>query len=553
MYKVFLPDGTQREYEENTTLLDISKEFEKNFSSPIVAGIMNGEEKDLQYRIIDGASIDFVELASNEGIRVYSASLVMLLYTAMLECLPGLPELLVKSSFANSIYCDVVSEECLPENYMEILKNRMRELIEQKEPIIYQRVSRVVTEKHLKSLGDFDRLGLIEQLNPTRGTISSYSCRGVYAYFFSPMVPDAGYLQAFDIIPYHGRILLRYPNAKNPFELEEFIDQPKLSEILAEAEKWGKIIGCSTINKLNRMIKEGEIKSIIRVAEALHEKKVANIADKIAEAGDRIKVILIAGPSSSGKTTFAQRLKIQLQVNGIQPVPISIDDYFLERTQCPRKENGDFDFESIYAIDLELFNDHLKRLLSGETIEAPTFNFVTGSREFRGKKISITPGQPLLIEGIHGLNDMLTSVVPAEEKIKIYISPLTQLRMDEHNLVEKTEIRLLRRMVRDNRFRSNNAKETLRQWNYVLEGEEEYILPFQENADIMFNTSLIYELAVLKKHAEPLLKEIKNTDKEYTTAKKLLNLLEYVDSIDDEEIPGNSIIREFIGDSWFHN
>lgn len=552
MYSVYLPDGRQKEYGEDTTLFDISKEFENSYASTIVAATINGEEKDLQNKIVDGAKIGFIELSSTAGMKVYASSLIMVLYTAMLECLPGLPELLVKSSFNNSIYCEAVSQETLPEGYIEMLKKHMHEIIEQKESIIYQRVSRIVAEKKLKSIGDYDRLGLIEQLNPTKGTISSYSCRGIYAYFFSPMVPNAGYLKAFDLLPYHGRILLRYPCTKSPFELDEFVDQPKLSEILAEAEKWGKIIGCSTINKLNHIIKNNEIKSVIRVAEALHEKKIANIADMIAEAGSKIKVILIAGPSSSGKTTFAQRLKIQLQVNGIQPVPVSIDDYFHERTQCPRKENGDYDFESIYAIDLELFNEHLRRLLAGEKVEAPTFNFMNGSREYRGKKISLLPGQPLLIEGIHGLNDMLTSVVSADEKIKIYISPLTQLRMDNHNLVEKTEIRLLRRMVRDNRFRAYNAKETIKQWQYVLEGEEEYITPFQENADVMFNTSLIYELAVLKKHAKPLLEEIKSTDPEYLMAKKLLNLLEYVCSINDDEIPGNSILREFIGDSWFY-
>ena len=552
MYKVILPNGTEQEYSEETTLLDISKEFADGFSSPIVSGLINGEEKDLQYKITDGARVGFIELASPLGMRVYTSSLIMVLYTAMLECLPGLPHLLVKSQFSNNVYCEAVTEELLPEDYIDILRKRMQEIIDQNEPIIYQRISRIVTEKILKKQGNYDRLGLIGQLDPDKETISSYSCRGVQAYFFSPMVPYAGYLKSFDIMEYHGRILLRYPAAKNPFVMEPFVNQPKLSEALAESEKWNRIIGCDTINKLNNIIKEGGITSIIKVAEALHEKKIASIADMIAAAGKKAKVILIAGPSSSGKTTFAQRLKIHLQVNGIVPVPLSIDDYFHNRENTPRKPNGDFDFESIHTIDLKLFNDDLKKLLDGEEIDAPTFNFKKGCREYNGNKMSVKEGQPLLIEGIHGLNDMLTSVVPLDEKIKIYISPMAQLRMDNHNLVDKTDIRLMRRMVRDNRTRGHDARGTIRQWQYVLEGEEENIYPFQESASVMFNTALIYEMGVLKKYAQPLLKEIKNDEPEYTTAKRLLNLLDYVESIEDSEVTRNSLLREFIGGSWFH-
>ncbi len=551
MYTIYLPDGA-REYDENTTLLKVSEDCSGSYSSPIVSAIVNGEEKDLQNKITDGARVGFIEMASKEGIRIYASSLVMVLYTAMFEVLPGLPKLVVKSSIDNSFFCDAICDECLPENYVALIKERMRQIIEEKTPIVYQKVSRVVTEKILKREGAYDRLGLIEQLSPDTGTISSYSCRGIPAYFFSPMTPHAGYLKVFDLVPYRGGLLLRYPNSKDTSVLPSFVEQPKMAEILEEADKWGQIIGCRTINSLNRYIKEGGIDSIIRVAEALHEKKIAQIADKIAEAGERVKIILIAGPSGSGKTTFLQRLNIQLQVNGIRPVPISIDDYFHERSKTPRKPNGDFDFESVRAIDLELFNEHLRRLLAGETVELPHFNFRSGSKEYRGKTLTLTAGHPLLIEGIHGLNDILTSVAPPEQKLKVYISALTQLRMDDYNLISRTDTRLLRRMVRDSRFRAHDALETIRQWKYVMEGEEENIMPFQEKADIMFNTALIYELAVLKKHAEPLLKTITNDQPEYITAKRLLNLLEYVYSIDDEAIPPNSLIREFVGNSWFY-
>ena len=552
MYKIYLPDGTQKEYDKDTTLLDIAKEYQHLYKSTILSGILNGEEKDLQNKIVDNAHIEFIEFLSPIGIRVYSASLVMVLYTAMLESLPGIPKLFVKSAFANNIYCDIESSNALPPNYIDIIKTSMQKIIADNTPIIYQRVSRVIAEKMFKSAGDYDRLGNIEQLDPERGTISSYTCKGVPAYFFSSMVPHAGYLKSFDLIEYHGRVLLRHPKMDDINKVDEFVDQPKLTEVLAEAEKWGKLIGCSTINKLNRVIETRKIKDLVRIAEALHEKKIAQIADKITENIDKTKLILIAGPSSSGKTTFAQRLKIQLQVNGIVPASISFDDYFLERDECPRKPNGDFDFESVYALDLKLLNNHLQKILAGETVKIPTFNFVSGSKEYRGRKIKLNPGQPLLMEGIHGLNDILTEIVPSEQKMKIYIAPFTQLRMDSHNLVEKTEIRMLRRIVRDSRFRAYNAESTIKQWENIREGEEKYIKPFQEDADIMFNTSLIYELAVLKKHAEPLLKQIDNTKKEYLVARRLLNLLEYVDSIDDELIPPNSIIREFIGDSWFH-
>lgn len=552
MLKVFLPNGKSKEYPQDASILEISREFQSEYSSPIVACTINGEEKDLQNNIEDGIKIDFIEHASNIGVRVYMSSLILVLYTSILECFEGFPRLLVKSHFAGGIYCEVVSDEQLPENYIEILKGKMQEIIAEKTPIVYQKISRVLTEKVLRSNGDYDRLGLIEQLAPERGIINSYTCKGVYGYFFSPMVPHAGYLKEFDLISYHGRILLRCPDRKNVNKVEAFVDQPKLSGILREAEKWGEIINCSTINQLNHIIEKGEIKSIIRVAEALHEKKIAEIADKIHAEGDKIRLITIAGPSSSGKTTFAQRLKVQLQVNGIKPVPISIDDYFLERSDAPRKENGDYDFESVYAIDLPLFNDHLKRLLAGETVAVPHYNFITGLREYRGKKIRLAKKQPLMIEGIHGLNNRLTSIIPNEQKLKIYISPLAQLRMDNFNLIEKSEIRLLRRMVRDSRFRAYNAAQTIKQWQYVLEGEEENIAPYIKNADIIFNTALIYEMAVLKKEAEALLKEIDNSQPEYTIAKRLLSLLEYVESVDSKEIPPNSLIREFIGDSWFN-
>ncbi len=549
MITVFV-NGKQNEYDEQTSLLKISQEWQKNYESPIVAALVNNELCDLQKTITDRTNIEFITQSSSLGEKVYASSLVMLLYTAVKEVFTE-AEFVVRNSFSGNVYCQIKKIDLKPD-YVKIIKDKMQELIEQKEQFFYHKIDRKMAEKLLANIGDYDRLGIITQLDDEHKTVSAYSCLSHFSYFFSPLVPDASYLKVFDLLEYNGDLLLRCPNTKADFvQMSQFVDQPKLFAILKESEEWAKIIGCDTITNLNKIIKKGKLKNIIQIAEALHEKKIASIADIITQKGDKTKLILIAGPSSSGKTTFTQRLKIQLQVNGINPVPISIDDYFLERTNCPRKANGDYDFESINALDLELFNEHLQKLLEGKTVQMPTFNFVTGSREYRGKKITLNANQPLLIEGIHGLNDLLTKSVPPSAKVKIYISPLTKLRLDEHNLVSRSNVRLLRRLVRDNRFRAHNAQATIKQWQYVLQGEEEYILPYQENTDIMFNTSLLYELAALKKYAQPLLQEITSEQKEYTMARQLLDLLELVQSIEDEEIPSNSILKEFIGDKLF--
>lgn len=347
------------------------------------------------------------------------------------------------------------------------------------------------------------------QTVPDDQVLTCYSLKGHREYFFGPMLPDCGYLKLFELINYENGIVINYPETGEMDELDVFIDSPKLNKMFHEMEEWSTMIRCNTVAKLNRIIKEGNARGIIQVAEALHEKKIAAIADEITQNGKDVHLVLIAGPSSSGKTTFAQRLSIQLIVNGLRPVPISMDDYYQERRKTPRKPDGSYDFECVEAIDLELFNDHLKRLLAGETVKIPKYNFRTGLREYRGRELTLNEKSVLIVEGIHGLNERISAVVPAENKLKVYISALTPMSLDDYNRIQTTDMRLLRRMVRDSQFRSHDALMTLKLWEDVRRGEEKYIFPFQEEADIIFNTTLVYEFAVLKKYAEPLLRSVR--------------------------------------------
>jgi len=366
------------------------------------------------------------------------------------------------------------------------------------------------------------------------------------------MAPHSGYIKNFALKYYSPGLILIYPDKANPDKIPEFAEQKKLFNILKEYKTWNKIINFENVSHINQKVKNGDIGDVIRISEALHEKKIANIADMIASNINSKKLILIAGPSSSGKTTFAQRLSIQLRVNGIVPITLSLDDYFKNRDQSPVDENGQYDFEHIDAIDIDLFNEDLYKLLKGYEVEVPIFNFITGCREKTGRKLCINEKQIIIVEGIHGLNEKLTSSIPAKNKFKIYISALTSLNIDNHNRIPSTDTRMIRRIVRDHKFRGWNAESTIMNWPSVRRGEERYIFPFQEEADIMFNSSLIYELCVLKPFAEPLLAEVGKSSPAYTEAKRLIEFLGCFQSVDTHEVPLNSILREFIGGSCFY-
>jgi uridine kinase len=404
-------------------------------------------------------------------------------------------------------------------------------------------------EELFRKTGQYDKIALLKYRE--KKYVNVYSCYGYYDYFYNYMVPSTAYLKTFELRFYSPGLILRFPEKCNPEIIPEFIEQKKLFNIFREFEKWGSILEIQNISNLNDAIIENRFKDLINVAEALHEKKIAQIADLIASSEEKKKLVLIAGPSSSGKTTFAQRLAVQLKVNGLKPISISIDDYFKNREDTPVDEHGEFDFESVEAIDIETFNDVMTKLIKGELVEVPTYNFQKGMREWTGKKLKIDEDQIVIIEGIHGLNEILTQDIPKEKKFKIYISALTHLGVDNHNRIPTSDLRLIRRIVRDFQFRGTDALSTIKRWDSVRRGEDTYIYPFQEEADVMFNSSLVYELCVLKKVALPQLVKIKNDVPEYIEAKRLVKFLNYFLSTDAAGVPNNSILQEFLGKSCF--
>lgn len=542
--------GADRQYEEGTTLLAVSRDEAHRHAAPIVAAMLNNDVKDLQAAVPDGATVDFVDLTSEEGTRVYRRSLAFVLVAAARDLFPA-GEVTVEHSISKGLYCELHLERELTGEDVERLQARMREIVAEDRPFVRRSMPRGEAIALFAAAGQTEKVRLLGQLD--RETVSVYYCGDAYDYFYGTMVPSTGYLQVFELRYRAPGFILRFPEKEAPAVLPPYTEQSKLFKIFQEGEQWGKILRCPYVANLNEYAAEGRLAEIIRIAEALHEKKLAQIADFITEHCNQVRVILVAGPSSSGKTTFAQRLSVQLRVNGVRPVPVSLDDYFVSREQTPRDEGGDFDFEAIEAIDLELFNEHLVRLLKGESVKIPTYDFMTGQREYRGHRIQLEPDQPLIIEGIHGLNERLTRAVPRDQKVKIYISALTQLSIDNHNRIPTTDTRLIRRIVRDSQFRSHDALKTLERWPSVRRGEERNIFPFQEEADIMFNSALIYELGVLRGCAEGLLREIGPDSPKYSEAKRLLNFLSYFTPLSDEDIPANSILREFVGKSCFYH
>ncbi|TWH49515.1 nucleoside kinase [Sporomusa sp. KB1] len=546
--RITFSNGHTGEYAKGVTLLELSRDAAHRYTTPVVAAKVNNEIKDLQSVLEQDSRVDFIDLRSSDGMKVYQRSITLVMIVAAQELFPGC-EVTVEHSLSKGLYCELHhGRDVTPEDITQ-LEQQMRQIIVEDRPIIRKTLLKTEAIELFKAAGRKEKVSLLEQLN--REKVNIYYCGQIYDYLYGTMTPSTGYLQVFELRNYPPGIILRLPEQENPNKLPQFIENPKLFKVLQEAEEWGKILRCGYVATLNECTKAGGLSDIIRVAEALHEKKIAQIADFAASHHNDVRVILVAGPSSSGKTTFAQRLNIQLRVNGVWPVPISLDDYFVDRDKTPIDKTGAYDFEAIEAIDLQLFNSHLARILAGEEVEMPTYNFKTGQREHRGHRIKVDKGQPLIIEGIHGLNERLTSAVPRHCKIKIYISALTQLSIDSHNRIPTTDARLIRRIVRDSEFRSHDALMTLKMWNSVRRGEERNIFPFQEQADLMFNSALIYELAVLKKYAEPLLQKITSQDPEYSEARRLLNFLVYFDSVEDDEIPPNSILREFIGKSCF--
>ena len=549
MLQLRLSNGQLIEVEEGSCLLPVAKAYEREYASPIVTAIFNGQLWDLQRPLTESGTVELVEVNVPEGMRVYVRTLLFVMLTAAHKLYPDvLVE--VRNTLGSALYCKAGGEAKLTPEQIKHIEAYMHDMVKRRVPVLLERKTEKEIVDEIGDLCTADTKALLDQL-PADKKLTINRMEGVPGYLFGPMCPDAGYVPCFELLPYADGVIINYPDTGNWTVLPPFEDKPRLNKAYQEAEQWSKMIHCDTVGKLNKIIDLGYADKIIQVAEALHEKKLAGIADMLLTHKD-LRLVLIAGPSSSGKTSTAQRLGIQMAVNGLRPVTVSMDDYYKNRVDSPRKADGSYDFECLEAIDLELFNDHLQRLLAGERVKMPKYNFRTGCREYRGSELQLSENSVLVVEGIHGLNEKLTESIPKKNKIKIYVSALTPMSFDEYNRIHTTDMRLLRRMVRDSQFRSHDAEKTLSTWGDVREGEEKYIFPFQTDADIIFNTTLIYELAVLKKYAEPLLAAVpQSAGRAYTTARRLLNILRYVKTLDDSVIPNNSILREFIGGSVF--
>ena len=551
MLLITFPDGTKKNYAEGTTLAEIGREFETRYDSPLAAGVFNGQEYSLSYRITEDGEVAFIPLNSVEGMRAFVRSIIFVCDVAMKELFPE-SELEVCNSLGSALYC-TMPKNPLDSGQLKQLEDRMRSIIAAKHPIVTFPVDRQEAIERAKQdpyLGQ-DVLAMIN-MAPESETLFAYELCGIREPFFEPLLTSTEHLSAFELIPFDKGFVINYPEVNDYTVLPPWDTVRRINRAYQEAEEWSAMIGCNTISKLNRIIREGRADKIIRVAEGLQEKKFVAMADYITQHRDKLKFILIAGPSSSGKTSSNQRLCVQLEVNGLHPIPISMDNYYVNREDTPKNPDGTYDFERVDVIDIPLFNEHLGRLLQGETVMLPYYNFMTGHREYRGQTMCMKENSIFVIEGIHALNRKVTESVPEENKLKIFVSALTPMSLDAFNRIHTTDLRMLRRMVRDSKFRSHDALNTIKMWPSVRRGEEKYIFPCQEDADVFFNTSLIYEPAILRKFAMPLLESVPKEEKAaYFTARRLLRLLGLIEPLDEDMIPNNSILKEFIGGSAF--
>ncbi len=508
----------------------------------------NNALKDLNFELDQDCRLEFVDYRDEDGRRIYARSLVMVLVRAASEVFPG-SKVTVKHSLGNGLYGYIGMERALREQDIQLIEERMREIIAVGEPIVRRRLHK---DEVIRLLTESDQGEKIDLLNYRHSQeVDIYTCGWFHDYSYGPMVPDTGLLKTFRLRFYLPGFILELPRERNPEVIPEYVEQGKLANVYLEADEWGKVLDIRDVVSLDKVLQSRGAAELVRVAEAFHEKKIGRIADLISSNSDHVRIVLIAGPSSSGKTTFAQRLAVQLRVNGIHPVPISLDNYFVDRAKTPVDNDGHYDFEHLDAIDRPLFNDHLIKLIQGEEVELPYYNFKAGRREFRGETLKLGESDLIVVEGIHGLNDKLTNAIPLGRKFKIYVSALTQLNLDDHNRIPTTDLRIIRRIVRDFRCRGNSARDTIAMWWSVRRGEESNIFPFQESADVMFNSALVYELAVLKGVADPLLEQITPEFREHSEARRLREFLSYFVTINAEAVPANSIIREFIGNSCF--
>ncbi len=531
------------EISEDTTVYEALKSEIQNSQVPIIACKCNNEVRSLNLKPQQDSKIELIDLKDKDGIRIYIRGVMYIMSKALSRLYPD-ALLTIQYQLSNAMFCEIDNME-VTEEMLEQVKNEMKKIVTQDLEIKKVKMNLEETKEFYKK--EKTLRGIIQMDVAEKYGASLYYCEDYFNYFFGVMPISTGIIKVFDVEKYRDGFIVRYPNRSNPWELTEFVETKKLAATLDEYEDIYKLLGINTVYKLNQEVDKDNAKDAIVLSEALHEKKMAELADKIVK--DRnIKMVLIAGPSSSGKTTFAHRLGVQLRLNGIKPVTISVDNYFVERSQNPKDEFGNYDFECIEALDTELFNDHLVKLLNGEEVLMPTFDFKKGTKTYSEEnKLRLSSDEVLVIEGIHCLNDRLTSAISKSQKYKIYVSDLTVLNIDYYNCISTTDTRLIRRIVRDNQYRGYSAEHTIKTWYSVNRGEEKNIFPYQEEADSMFNSSLIYELGVLKQYAIPLLKDIPNTVPEYSEATRLIRMLSYFKPIPTDEIPRTSLLREFIG------
>ncbi len=543
-------DGEAAEYPQGTSYETIAARHQPRFDAPIVLATVNGKLCELFKTVDRDAILTFVTMRDAAGFQTYQRSAVLLALKAFYDTAgyDKVKKITVEFSVSKGLYMEPMGDFTLDEDFLGQVEERMRRLAEQKIPIEKRSVSTDDAVERFRRHGMHDKEKLFSYRRVSK--VNLYRINEFEDYYYGYMVPHTGYLKWFRLYRYGDGFVLQLPERENPTEVPPFEPMPKLFRTLQESNRWSNRLGIGAVGDLNDLIVRGELGELILVQEALMEKKLAQIAETIAN-DRRKKIILIAGPSSSGKTSFSHRLSIQLKTYGLTPHPIAVDNYFRDRELAPRDENGEYNFEALECIDVELFNDQMTALLAGEEVGLPTYDFVSGKQEFRGNILKLAPDDILVIEGIHCLNDRLTYRLPADCRYRIYISALTQLNIDEHNRIPTTDGRLIRRIVRDARTRGTSAQDTIARWESVRRGEEDNIFPYQESADTMFNSALIYELSVLKTYAEPLLFSVPKNSPEYQEAKRLLKFFDYFLAVSSEDIPRNSLLREFIGGSLF--
>lgn len=544
-------ENTRQDYEIElgTTLRDVKKIVFPENHNHILGALVNNQLQDLQFVVMNPLRVNFIDVTTLDGYSIYSRSLIFVLYKAVSMLFPK-KTLRAEYFISNGIFCRLVNKEIiLTPEIIGQLENKMQEIIAGDYPISREELPTDEAVRIFRKRGLKDKAELME----TRGRIytSLYYLDELPDYFYGTLAPSTSCLKTFKLLPYKDGMLLQLPNRAHPLEVLPAIPQDKLFQVFSEQKRWGKILEVTDIGHLNKIVEQKFAGPMIKISEALHEKKISQIADKIKARQKKVKVILIAGPSSSGKTTFSKRLAIQLMVNGIKPINLSLDNYFVNRELTPRDEKGEYDYECIDALDIATFTDNIQRMMKGEEVEIPKFSFETGQRYYDGEKLKITRSNVIIVEGIHGLNPKLTQLLPQESLFKIFVSALTSISIDNHNLINPADNRLIRRMVRDYKYRNYSALDTLKRWESVLLGEQKHIVPYQEEADAIFNSALIYELGALKTQAEPLLREVTQQHPEHSKALRLLKFFSYIRAVPTREIPPTSILREFLGGSSF--